>query len=91
MAGVGKPFENSVALVTVGVIAIIINTCIITRYGRRRVMLIAGLLLCAITMLIIAIVDTAAPNAESTKKLIVGISVIYILGYNGMSKLGTTG
>ncbi|KAK5118700.1 hypothetical protein LTR85_007906 [Meristemomyces frigidus] len=84
MAGVGKPFENSVALVTVGVFAIIVNTCIITRYGRRRVMLISGLILCAITMLIIAAVDTAAPNAESTKKLIVGISVIYILGYNGM-------
>ncbi|KAK6384203.1 hypothetical protein LTR65_009775 [Meristemomyces frigidus] len=80
----GKPFENSVALTTVGVVAIVVNTCIITRFGRRRVMLITGLILCAITMLIIAAVDTAAPKAESTKKLIVGISVVYIAGYNGM-------
>lgn len=84
MAGVGKPFENSVALVTVGVVAIIINTFVITRYGRRRVMLMSGLILCAITMLIIAAVYTVKPNADSTGKLIVGISVIYILGYNGM-------
>ncbi|TKA45745.1 hypothetical protein B0A54_03430 [Friedmanniomyces endolithicus] len=84
MAGVGKPFENSVALVAVGVIAIIINTCIITRFGRRRVFLMTGLTFCAITMLIVAAVYTAAPNAESTKKLIVGISVVYILSYNGM-------
>ncbi|KAK1010575.1 hypothetical protein LTR91_002410 [Friedmanniomyces endolithicus] len=83
MAGVGKPFENSVALVAVGVIAIIINTCIITRFGRRRVFLMTGLTLCAITMLIVAAVYTAAPNAESTKKLIVGISVVYIFSYNG--------
>jgi MFS transporter, SP family, sugar:H+ symporter len=84
MAGVGQPFTNSVALVTVGVVAIIINTCVITRWGRRRVFLIVGLILCAITMLIIAAVYTAQPKKESTMKLIVGISVIYILGYNGM-------
>ncbi|KAK5138479.1 hypothetical protein LTR08_000065 [Meristemomyces frigidus] len=84
MAGVGKPFENSVELVTVGVIAIIINTFIITRFGRRRVCLILGLLICAVTQLIIAVVDTVAPKAESTMKCIVGLSIIYILGYNGM-------
>jgi len=86
MAGVGKPFENSVALVTVGVVAIILNTCIITRYGRRRTFLISGLILCAITMLIIAIVYNIQPKAPSTGKLMVGISVVYIFGYNGMSR-----
>ncbi|KAK5713737.1 hypothetical protein LTR17_017504 [Elasticomyces elasticus] len=84
MAGVGKPFENSVALVAVGVVAIIINTCVITRFGRRRIFLISGLLLCAVTMLIIAAVYTVKPNDASTKNLIVAMSVIYILGYNGM-------
>ncbi|KAK3620600.1 hypothetical protein LTR56_023313 [Elasticomyces elasticus] len=74
MAGVGKPFENSVALVAVGVIAIIINTCVITRFGRRRIFLISGLLLCAVTMLIIAAVYTVKPNADSTKNLIVAMS-----------------
>ena len=84
MAGVGKPFENAVVLVTVGVIAIIINTCIITRFGRRRIFLISGLILCAVTQLIVAVVYTVAPHAKSSGKVIVGISVIYILGYNGM-------
>ena len=39
MAGIGKPFENAVILVAVGVVAIIINTLVITRWGRRRVCL----------------------------------------------------
>lgn len=56
----------------------------ITRWGRRRVFLTTGLILCAVTQLIIAAVYTAAPKAESTLKLIVGISVLYILSYNGM-------
>jgi MFS transporter, SP family, sugar:H+ symporter len=84
MAGVGKPFENSVALVTVGVVAIIINTCVITRYGRRRVMLVTGLIVCAIAQLIVAVVYTVAPHAESTGKVLVAISVVYIFGYNGL-------
>lgn len=84
MAGVGKPFENAVVLVTVGVIAIIINTMVITKYGRRRVFLVSGLLLCGVVQLIIAAVYDAQPTADSTLKLIVAMTVIYILGYNGM-------
>jgi MFS transporter, SP family, sugar:H+ symporter len=84
MAGVGKPFENSVALVTVGVVAIIINTCLITRYGRRRIMLITGLIVCAIAQLIVAVVYTVKPHASSTGKVLVAISVVYIFGYNGL-------
>ena len=52
MAGVGKPFENAVVLVAVGVIAIIINTLVITRFGRRRVFLTVGLILCGIVQLV---------------------------------------
>ena len=84
MAGVGKPFENAVVLVTVGVIAIIINTLVITRYGRRRVFLFWGLIFCALTQLVLAIMYTVAPKAKSTLNGIVGISVVYILSYNGM-------
>ena len=83
MAGVGKPFENSVILVGVGVIAIIINTIVITRWGRRRVFLTAGLILCGVVQLIIAILYDLHPTNESTLKSIVGLSVVYILGYNG--------
>lgn len=83
MAGVGKPFENSVILVAVGVIAIIINTCIITRWGRRRVFLVSGLLLCGVVQLIIAAVYDAKPTSQSTMKLVVGLTVVYIMAYNG--------
>ena len=67
-----------------GVIAIIINTLVITRYGRRRVFLIVGLCLCGTVQLIIAAVYDARPTESSTLKLIVGLSVVYILAYNGM-------
>ena len=83
MAGVGQPFENAVILVSVGVIAIIINTLVITRWGRRRVFLTVGLCLCGIVQLILAAVYNAQPTKSSTLKLIVGLSVIYILAYNG--------
>ena len=83
MAGVGKPFENAVILTSVGVIAIIINTLVITRWGRRRVFLVVGLILCGIVQLILAAVYDAQPTKSSTLKLIVGLSVLYILAYNG--------
>ena len=83
MTGVGKPFENAVILVAVGVVAIIINTLVITRWRRRRVFLTVGLTLCGIVQLIIAAVYDARPTKDSTVKLIVGLSVVYILSYNG--------
>ncbi|KAI9687670.1 MAG: hypothetical protein M1820_010401 [Bogoriella megaspora] len=84
MAHVGSPFANSCALVAVGVVAIVINSFIVTRYGRRRPMLLSGLLLCGFTQLITAAIYQAHPLQESTSKAIVGVSVIYICGYNGM-------
>jgi MFS transporter, SP family, sugar:H+ symporter len=83
MAGVGKAFENSVILVAVGVVAIIINTCVITRWGRRRVFLVSGLLLCGVVQLIIAALYTVNPTSPSTLKAIVGLTIVYIMGYNG--------
>ncbi len=65
------------------VVAIIINPLVITRWGRRRVFLIVGLCLCGTVQLIIAAVYDARPTEESTLKLIVALSVVYILAYNG--------
>ncbi|KAH7327153.1 MFS transporter [Rhexocercosporidium sp. MPI-PUGE-AT-0058] len=84
MAGVGSAFENSCILTGVGVFIILVNSAIITRYGRRRVFLTSGLIICGICQLIVAAVYTAKPGTKSTGKVIVGISVIYIMGYNGM-------
>lgn len=82
MAGVGSAFENACILNGVGVIAIIVNTCVITKYGRRRAFLVTGLLLCGFVQLIVAVVYTVQPGKKSSGKVIVGMSVIYIVGYN---------
>lgn len=84
MAGIGQPFENSCILVGVGVIAILINSAVITKYGRRRVFLVTGLLLCALFQLIVAIAYTVAPGTKRTGQVIVAMSVLYIISYNGM-------
>lgn len=82
MAGVGDSFQNSCILTGVGVVAIVLNTCIITRFGRRRLFLITGLLLCGFMQLIIAVVYTAKPGSSPASKVIVALSVLYIFSYN---------
>jgi SP family sugar:H+ symporter-like MFS transporter len=59
-----------------------LNTCIITRFGRRRLFLITGLLICGIMQLIIAVVYTVKPNSPAASKVIVALSVLYIFSYN---------
>lgn len=70
MAGVGSAFENSCILTGVGVFIILVNSAIITRYGRRRVFLTTGLIICGICQLIVAAVYTANPGTKSTGKVI---------------------
>ncbi len=84
MAKVGSPFENSCILVAVGVLAILINSAVITRYGRRRVFLTIGMTVCGISQLIVAVVYDKQGAGTATGKVIVGVSVVYIVGYNGM-------
>ena len=68
MAKVGSAFENSCILVAVGVIAILINSAIITRWGRRRVFLTVGMCLCGLTQLIVAVVyDKQGPGTSTGK------------------------
>lgn len=84
MAGIGKPFENHVMLTALGVLAILVNSAMITKFGRRRVFLMSGLSLCGITQLLTAVVYTVHPGTKSTGQAIVALAVVYILGYNGM-------
>jgi len=84
MAGVGKPFQNSVILTAVGVLAMLINMMIITRYGRRRVFLTWGLVLCGVLQLIIAAIFDAKPRNQSVLQAVVGLSVVYIYSFNGL-------
>ncbi|KAI1759624.1 putative maltose permease [Hypoxylon sp. FL1150] len=84
MANVGNAFENSCILTGVGVAALLATALLITKFGRRRLMMMAGFTLCAISQLVIAIVYTIHPNTESSGKVLVGLSVLYIIAYNSM-------
>jgi len=84
MASVGSPFENSCILTGVGVAAILINSVVITKWGKRRVFLTIGMVFCGLTQLIVAIVYDKKGPSTSTGKVIVGVSVVYIVAYNGM-------
>ena len=82
MAGIGNAFENSCILISVGVVAILINSSVITHFGRRRVFLVTGLALCGLAQQLTAVVYTVNPGTQSTGRAIVGLSVVYIFAYN---------
>lgn len=68
MAAVGSPFENACILTGVGVIAILINSAVITRWGRRRVFLVTGMIICGLAQLIVAVVyDKQGPGQNTGK------------------------
>jgi SP family sugar:H+ symporter-like MFS transporter len=69
MANVGSPFMNSCILVAVGVVAVMVNSAVISKIGRRRVFLMTGLSLCGITQLAIAAVYHVNPGTPSTGKV----------------------
>ncbi|KAK4187695.1 general substrate transporter [Podospora australis] len=85
MADIGQPFENSCILISVGVVAILINSAVVTHFGRRRVFLVSGLILCGISQLLVAIVYTVSPGTESTGQAIVGLSVGMVATYAWIS------
>ncbi|KAF2250952.1 general substrate transporter [Trematosphaeria pertusa] len=85
MAHVGNAFQNSCILTAVGVFVIIVNSCVISKIGRRRVFLMIGMAICGVSQFIVAAVYHVHPGTVGTgKKVIVAMSVIYICGYNGM-------
>ncbi|KAI1092188.1 putative maltose permease [Rostrohypoxylon terebratum] len=84
MANVGNAFENSCILTGVGVAALLATALLITKFGRRRLMMLMGFTLCGISQLVIAVVYTVHPNTENSGKALVGMSVLYIIAYNAM-------
>ena len=85
MAEVGNAFENTCILTAVGVVAILICVGIMPRYGRRRIFLTGSLLVCGFCQLIVAAVWTTRnpTHVKKTGRVIVGMSVLYIVAYNG--------
>ncbi|RYP13884.1 hypothetical protein DL765_006672 [Monosporascus sp. GIB2] len=84
MARVPNPFAMSCVFSTVGLLALVANSLIIVRYGRRRVLLMSGLITCGILQLIIAVVYDQNPGTTQTGRVIIGLSTIYISSYNAM-------
>ncbi|KAH9889650.1 MFS monosaccharide transporter-like protein [Xylariomycetidae sp. FL2044] len=84
MANVGNAFENSCILTGVGVAALGANALYITRFGRRRLMMISGFAVCGVTQLVMAVVYTVQPGSVSAGRVLVGLSVVYIVGYNAL-------
>lgn len=82
MAKVTDPFAMTNVLSTVGIVAILINSLIVVRYGRRRVIMTTGLILCGILQLIIAITYDKNPGAKTTGQVLVGLSSLYLASYN---------
>ncbi|KAL8409902.1 hypothetical protein RB594_008116 [Gaeumannomyces avenae] len=84
MANVQDPFGMSCVLSTVGLVALLANSLIVVRYGRRRVLIGTGLVTCAVLQLIIAIVYQQRPGQSSTGQVLVALSCLYMASYNGL-------
>ncbi|KAH7143447.1 general substrate transporter [Dactylonectria macrodidyma] len=84
MAQVEDPFAMSNVLSTAGLVAIIINSLIVVRYGRRRVLLTNGLIISGCFQLIIAVTYDHNPGTITTGKVLVALSCLYMTSYNGM-------
>ncbi|KAF2688509.1 monosaccharide transporter-like protein [Lentithecium fluviatile CBS 122367] len=84
MAKVSNPFAMSNVLSCIGILAIIANSLIIVKFGRRRVLLMVGLLLCGVLQLIVAVIYDKQPGTKRTGTIIVAFSCLYMFCYNGM-------
>ena len=82
MAHVDNPFGMSCVLSTLGLVAILLNSAIVVRYGRRRVLLMSGLIVCGFLQLITAIVYDEQPGTKTTGKVLVGLASLYMMSYN---------
>ena len=87
MAHVSNPFGMSCILSAMGLLAILINSTIVVRYGRRRVLLLSGLIVCGILQLIIAVVYDKKPGTKTTGKVIVALVTLYMMSYNVSTSL----
>ncbi|KAK1765381.1 general substrate transporter [Phialemonium atrogriseum] len=84
MAKVSNPFGMTCVLSAVGLTAIMVNSLIVVRYGRRRVLILTGLVTCGFLQLIIAVVYDKKPGNIITGRVIVALTSLYMFSYNGM-------
>lgn len=68
---------NSCILTATGVAVIIINSCVISKIGRRRVFLMIGMSICGIAQFVVAAVYHVNPGTIGTGKVWIS-SLLYI-------------
>ncbi|KAK3934915.1 hypothetical protein QBC46DRAFT_425377 [Diplogelasinospora grovesii] len=68
-------------LSAMGILAIFFNSLIVVRYGRHHMI---GLSVCGILQLIIAITYDKKPAAPETGEVLVALTCLYMMSYNGM-------
>lgn len=84
MAAVPDPFAMSNVLSVMGILAILFNSLIVVRFGRRRVILMTGLAICGCLQLIIAVVYDKLGRTKTTGNVLVALTCLYMMSYNGM-------
>jgi hypothetical protein len=67
-----------------GIVAILFNSAIVVRFGRRRVILMTGLAVCGCLQLIIAVVYDKLGRTKLTGDVLVALTCLYMMSYNGM-------
>jgi uncharacterized membrane protein len=87
MAQVSEPFTTSSVLSTMGLLATVVNSLIVVRYGRSRVLLATGLIFCGILQPIIAVVYDLKRANSTTNKVLVALCCLYMMNYNVRSTL----
>lgn len=84
MARVSDPFAMSNILSTMGILAILFNSLIVVKWGSRRNIMMCGLAFCGLMQLIIAVVYTVKPGNSQTGTVLVALTCLYMMSYNGM-------
>ncbi|KAK1758007.1 putative sugar transporter [Echria macrotheca] len=85
MAKVADPFAMSNVLSVMGIAAILFNSLIVVRFGRRRAILMIGLAVCGVFQLIIAVIyDKLGRDHAGAANTLVALTCLYMMSYNGM-------
>lgn len=84
MAGIKKPFEQSVGLAASALGFSILNTLFITKMGYRRQWLVIGLLICAVCNVVMAAAYTVSPGSHASGIVTISMFHVFNIGYIGM-------
>lgn len=84
MAGIKKPFEQSVGLAASALGFSILNALFITKMGYRRQWLVTGLFICAICNVVMAAAYTTSPGSRASGIVTIAMFHVFNIGYIGM-------